>query len=325
MKLRTFLTLSLAYFLAFQTISAQVREDPSNPLPDYVRRNAEKRDTANEINGIGKDGMIIEKKVEPLPPKKDGERVIFKESYERTKGMLEVPQRYYDEYRNLLAGKNVRIARLQPERNCLINLTVIVNVEELERCADVVPILGGGSLYSFRSVLNYPSATTFFRDADKSEVTEKLPLNSRNKEFVLWDIHFRDGNFDAANKTIQGIVADVGNVALENLNLKSAEIEFLNDYKSKRDQAEIKEQSEEFKKGVRFNNFTYSNTVSANLNSTYVLRLIDYRLKLDPKLKFNKNADLMIVFKVIGHENDGSVIIIWKELKTKRLKTKNQI
>ena len=318
MNLRTFSTLSLTFFLTLQTTYAQVREDPSNPLPDYVRRNAENRDKINEINGIGKDGMIIEKKVEPVAPKKDSERQIFKESFERTKGMLEVPQRYYDEYKNLLTGKKIRIARLQPERNCSIRLTAAVTVEEIERCADVVPILGGGSLNSFRSVLNYSAGTTVSRIADESELTEKIPLSSRGKEFVLWDIHFRDGNFDVPDKTIQGIVADVGSVALENLNLKSAEFEFLNDYKPKTDQAEIKQQSREFRKGVRFNNFTYLNSVPANLNSTYVLRLIDYRLKLDPELKFNKDADLMIAFEVVGRENDGSVIIIWKELKTKK-------
>ena len=326
MNIKILIILFICIFFAFQTISAQVQQDPSHPLPDYVRRNEERRGQFNEINGIGSNGMILKRdsKVVSRPRRpvyegEESETLILMETFERTKGMLEIPNTYYEQYKNLLVNKKVGMARLQPERDCFTNFTV--TVEELERCADVVPIPGGGSFYSFRSVLNYPSEATVTRIVNKSAVESKIPLIYTDNVFDWWNIHLQNEKFDVSNKSIHGIISDIGDVPFENLDLKSTEFEFLNDYKPKRNEAEVKQQKEVLKKGVKFNNFTYSNTIPVKLNSTYVLRSIDYRSKLDPNLKFDKDADMRIVFKVIGRENDGSVIIIWKKLKTTWLKT----
>jgi len=51
MKRNNILIIFFGILFAFQTVFAQVREDPSHPLPDWVRRNEERRARMNEING----------------------------------------------------------------------------------------------------------------------------------------------------------------------------------------------------------------------------------------------------------------------------------
>ena len=301
-----------------QAVFAQVREDPSHPLPEWVRRNAERRARMNEINGIGKNGMILNRDVNaprrPVYQGMDNETKELMEAFERTKDMLVVPVNYYEKYKLLLKNKKVNLARLQPERNCYVGF--LVTVKDLEKCANVVPIPGGGSYYSFRTKLNYPIEKTVVRTSSSSRVYDTIPYRKAG----WWNIHFVDDIFKVENNSVQGIISEIGDIDLEKLNLTSKEFEFLNNFKLKNTQAEVTEQNEALKTGIKFNDFVYSNTASMKVNSTYVLRSIDYSQSHLQKLYPDKRADMTIAFKVVARESDESVIVLWKELKAERLK-----
>jgi len=200
------------------------------------------------------------------------------EAFERTKSMLVVPQNYYEKYKSLLKDKRVKLARLQPDRNCFADL--VVSVEDLEKCADVVPIRGGGSFYSFRTKLNYPLETTVVRASNKSAVIGTIPILNPGKGESWWNIHFIADNFKVENNSVQGIISEIGDVNLENLNLTSKEFEFLNNFKPNNTQAEIMEQNKILKKGVKFNNFIYSNAVSMKLNICFTFNRLPFKVNI---------------------------------------------
>lgn len=255
------------------------------------------------------------------------EKRNLKRTFEKTRYMLDVPEKYYEKYKDVLNDKKTHLIRLQPDKNCYSKY--LISVEELERCSDVIPIPGGGSVYSFKDGKKFPMKPHEIGIEDNIVLRTKEPELSFGRSYV-WNIHFINDNFIVQNNYTRGIISDIGDVDLNSINLASKELEFLNNFKQGDTLAKIKEQSDALKNGVNFNNFIYSNTTPVKLNSTYVLRSIDYaaanmmslrRLPIGNQANIkkvfvvDKRADLMIAFKVVGRENDGSIIILWKELK----------
>lgn len=209
--------------------------------------------------------------------------------------MFIVPARYYDEYASFLKSKKSGLIRIFADTGCYQGKTV--TVAELERCAEAVPIQGGGSFYSFR-----------------------LGSHSSNRQ-DWWDIHFADNKILAGNATVQAVISEIGNVNFRDITLKSKAFGFLSEYKPKTTLSDIKEENKILEKGLNSNGFTYSNAVSAKLNSTYIARIIAYSIKGEPEISqfpwgaLTKNIDIKLAFKVVGIEQDGSLILLYKELK----------
>lgn len=207
----------------------------------------------------------------------------------RTKQMVQPPKAYYERFAELLKNRNIQLARLFVERNC--GEGKVVEVKEIERCEGVPPIEGGGSLYSFR-------------------VRENFTLG-RN----WWDIHFVKNRFVVGNEAVQTIIADIGKVHLLDVNSKAESFVFLRSYKPAQKLSEIKQRQPELEKGIEANGYTYSNSVAVNFDSTYVLRTIAYYVDEESQWSnVGRGLDLLIAFKVVGREKDGSLVILWKEL-----------
>lgn len=328
MKLLKSLFLGLFIICNGQNITGQVVQGVDDTAERERQRAQRQLDTRNKLNGYDNKGFIANRDMSPLPPalyngvEKDRKRL--KETFKRTGNMLVVPETYYEKYKDLLNDKNMYLARLQPDKNCYGKY--VVSVEELERCSDVMPISGGGSLYSFRLRANYPLNAYVIRIEDNITLASKKPVLGFDKEVDWWNIRFVNDKFIVQNSFMRGIISEIGDVDLKDINQASKELEFLNNFKQKNTLEEVKEQSEALKNGISFNNFVYFNTSPVKLNSTYVLRSIDYSSvrqmqlikQIQPK-KFHKlldkRADLTIALKVVGREEDGSVIVLWKELK----------
>lgn len=263
------------------------------PIEQQQQNSIKQRERALRNVGATLKGkeIVFEKMPVKISPDEATRRKKEIENSGNIKSMLRPPSNYYVKYVELLKNKNMNLARLFVEKNCDQGKTV--SVQELERCADVIPVMGGGSYYSFRLKDN-----GFFRGD-------------------WWDIHFTDNKFVVGNDTVQTIISEIGTVDLQTITLKSKALTFLKSYKPKHVLAEIKEQNKILKKGIDFNNFTYSNSASVKPNSTYVLRSVAYRLKEDQQVSnFGKGIDSFVAFKIIGREDDGSLILLWKELRT---------
>ena len=86
------------------------------------------------------------------------------------------------------------------------------------------------------------------------------------------------------------------------------------------------------KDGIKVGNQTYSDSVTFSQNNTYAIRVIAYKLPLgrfpatsgDVLAFYNdrgKRADLIVIFRGIRQDEDGSVTILWKELSRKKARS----
>jgi hypothetical protein len=198
-----------------------------------------------------------------------------------------VPKEYIDKFNANDSKSKMNLAKIL---NNKCNDGNVVNVADIARCENALQIWGGGSFYSFRNETNF------------------------NTESGGWaDIRLRDGKFISETPRNQVIMSRVGDVSIENLTLNSLAVKFLKDYQTKKKFSEIDLQKKLLSSGITENGFLYSTTAPVELNSIYVLRTIAYKTQSDEPGDIR--ADLILAFKVVGIEKDGSVIIIWKELK----------
>lgn len=314
---------SFLTFLVLPSVFAQDMRPEQARVTEEIQRQRERQVVRNERNGIDRQGMIAGRDNAatriPLYKNKGKELKELRKSFERTRHLLIVPDSYYENYKVSLKDKRIELARLQPDKGCYGDL--LVSVEEVERCADVPPIPGGGSLYSFRSKLNYPKSAYIVRTEDDVMLVNKKPSLNFSNGGIWWNLHFVNDSFAVENSSVRGIISEIGEVNLERLELSAKEFDFLNKFKIKTSEAETRQQNQNLRKGIRADNFIYSNSAPVKLNSTYVLRSIDYSSEKKARSgKADKSADMLIALKVVGLENDGSVIILWKELKKDKLK-----
>jgi len=298
MKKTTFL---ISFLLIFLFLAVAFGQDSNNgrsiPNPAKEIEELRQRQKAHDLqNGKDENGMI--KQPPPLTPQTPAElKEIFakkaQEAKEKLIALKEAEQRllaphqYYEKFAAFLKDKKTGLARLFVDKGCGIGKTVLA--KDLENCGDVIPVRGGGAFYSFRYKSNH------FHGINDG-----------------WDIYLYKGNkFLVGNETVQSVIADIGNINLEEISLKSKAFDFLDNYNPAATVLEIKEKSKILRSGISANGYNYSNIANVNLDSTYVFRTVAYKTT-----KFASNGiDLTLAFRIVGQEADGSWIILWKEFK----------
>lgn len=199
------------------------------------------------------------------------------------------PIGYIKKYYSYVTSDILGMARLFPDKNCGVG--GVVTLAELERCADVPQKNRGGSLYSFRSPM----------------------LRSLRKN--AWILRLADGKFQVGNEIVQGVIADIGDADMEKVDLEHKAFEFLSSYDPKQKITSIREQNTVLAAGIAARGYTFTNAALVKVGSTYALRSVLYRYREEGAPMPQRGFDQYIVFKAVGREPDGSVIIIWKELK----------
>lgn len=161
-----------------------------------------------------------------------------------------------------------------------------------------VPIRGGGSFYSFskhRHDADEWAQLRLFRGQLQSGRTlqEKLvPFGER-----MTTVRF----------TPDGLTAFVslGDVPLENVGLQTSGVGFLSSLTPPTEFAELEELTRRLAAGVKDGPFSYVSSLPVNPDATFALRSVLY-----------KQADLLIAFRVVRQDDDGSLHILWKQLKS---------
>lgn len=307
MKLKRVNFACFVFLLCVQSSFAQTTNpntnppvDPRDPRPEYMRRvdDARKRQADNNqkiIDQLGsstKGGYIL-RKPETSEERKAREQEN-KEILEEINALLAAPPEYFAKYSEFLKKKNTGIARIFPDRGCDKGKTV--SLQELERCGGTAQIRGAGSIYSFR--LN--------------EIPNNLPLELIRAFVAQSDIHFINGKVEVGTGGILDIIAEVGDVELSTVDLRSDSVRYLRAFKPGKTDEKVAVQRKQIVAGVNENGYFYSTSSPVVLNRTYVLRSIAF-----DRFGFRSfwNTDVITAFKVIGLEKDGSVVILWKELK----------
>lgn len=101
-----------------------------------------------------------------------------------------------------------------------------------------------------------------------------------------------------------GMLLKVGDVPLENISFESPGMQFISAYSPPASEPEIRQEQRRFSDGATVNELVYKNRVPLETNTTFLLRSINF-----------ETTDVLITFKVIRKDTDGSVILLWKLLK----------
>ena len=193
-------------------------------------------------------------------------------------------------YTQFLQQPKTGIFRLLPDLECEKN-TLVIKADET--CLKAIP---ESSFYSFR----------------EREHTQEL----------LADIRLK-GNYLISDGILsQGILVNLGDIALENVTTESEGLKFLNDFVPQALNKEAQKQFLQMIKGVRSGKYEYAKIVSANENETYGLRVIAYKgaivrsfrgFRFD-LLAGDERTDITLAFRIVRKDAGGGLTLVWKEL-----------
>jgi hypothetical protein len=168
------------------------------------------------------------------------------------------------------------------------NSGVLNNLDDLPRSGEPdtrptrhsVTIRGGGSYYSFT------------RRTHEYNSSPDIQLDQRQLS----------SGFAGAN---YGLLKNIGDVPLESVDLTTHAVTVLAAYTPPEESAQARSEKRRFEAGAEIDGVKFRRRVPLNLHSTYLLRSVNYAL-----------SDVLVAFKVVDIDSDGSAIILWKLLKT---------
>lgn len=200
------------------------------------------------------------------------------------------------QYAAFLKQSNTGMIRLEPYKGCG-DETVVFSASDA--CLEY-RLPGNGSDYSFRE-RNYRLGR-------------------------LADLRFDGESFSSPGVLQLGIMAGLGDVALEKAGLDTPGMAYITSFKPAEETSVAVALGEEFTHGTEKNGFYYASAVRAVGDMTYVLRSIAYRGSVMRsmggvvfnELDLDERADVIVVFRMIRKHASGGVTILWKELDRKR-------
>ncbi len=142
-----------------------------------------------------------------------------------------------------------------------------------------IPIRGGGAYYSFA---NLTHAYGYGND---------IALE-RN----ILSVGFAGADY--------GMLTNLGDLPLAGINLDDPRTRFISQYKPPRAEPAARSEYRRFQAGVTIEGALYRNRFPLQVGATYLLRSVVYG-----------DSDVLVTFRVVRQDSDGSVIIAWKLLK----------
>jgi hypothetical protein len=143
-----------------------------------------------------------------------------------------------------------------------------------------IDIRGGGAYFSF------------FHRTHEYGYGSDLQL-ARNK----FSVGFAGGDY--------GMIVDLGDVSIDEISETDSRFVFLSNYEPSNAGSEATGELMRFNNGVRVDDPNYRRTVPARSQSTYLVRSIAFG-----------TSDVLVAFRVVRFDTDGSAIIAWKLLKS---------
>ena len=144
---------------------------------------------------------------------------------------------------------------------------------------DVVGTRGGGAYYSF---------------------TKRNHEYSNTSDISLEQGQLQSG-FAGAN---YGMLTTLGDVPLENVSLEIGAAQILASHTPAPDEPQARVEQRRASDGAIINGTSYKNRLQLKVNSTYLVRSINY-----------SGSDALVAFRVVRIDNDNSAVIVWKLLK----------
>ena len=101
-----------------------------------------------------------------------------------------------------------------------------------------------------------------------------------------------------------GMLTDLGDIPLENVGANTPAVTLFAAYKPARHEQIARQEYRRLAQGAELEGLPVKNRVPVKLNSTYLLRSINY-----------SSSDVLVALKVVRIDSDGSAVILWKLLK----------
>ncbi len=101
-----------------------------------------------------------------------------------------------------------------------------------------------------------------------------------------------------------GMLLNLGDVPLEEVNSELPSVRFLSTYNTVLEEPQARVEQRRFGAGTKIDGVMYGQRVRAQVKATYVVRSINY-----------SDSDVLVAFRVIRKDTDGSLIIAWKMLR----------
>lgn len=166
-------------------------------------------------------------------------------------------------------------------------------------------------------------------DSCKNSIPGSSFYSFREKEYTsayLADIRFKDNLLITDGLLSQNILVRLGDIPLDTLSVKSQGMKFLTEFVPETLNTAATRQYIEIVKGVRSDRYEYRKVLPASENMTYAMRIVAYRGSFYKSFRGwifdlisgDHRVDLILGFRVIRKEEDGSVTILWKELERKK-------
>jgi len=195
-----------------------------------------------------------------------------------------------------LKTKDTGIFRLVPDSGCAVSTKVLVVSPECQKYS----MPGGGSSFSFR-IKNYRISR-------------------------LADLTFTGKGIIAKGVLLEAIFVGLGDIPLDKVSLKTHGTRFLRKKKPSETAEEAHDFAKDLMDGTTRDGFAYGRGVLANENRTFVVRSIAFRGKwlnaaggvTYNELEFDKRRDVIVAFRIVRKDSDGSIIILWKRLQNIR-------
>ncbi len=191
------------------------------------------------------------------------------------KKLLEPAAEDYQKFADFLRQPDTGLIRLMPKDKYAFDDAVSASDPVIDKS---LPIPGAGAFYSF------------------TKKTHVLGPGS--------DIGFADNVFYAGfSRGVLGLITFLGDVPLESVNSNTQRVDSLAGFVPQTSRAGMLEQKEKIEDGLKVDNYYIRSTMIALPKMTYALRSIAYN-----------RSDILIAFRVIRKDDDGSLIILWKKL-----------
>jgi hypothetical protein len=145
---------------------------------------------------------------------------------------------------------------------------------------DKLTIRGGGAYYSFTRLTH-----EYGYGSDISLERENLSVGFAGADY--------------------GMLANLGDIPLDNITLDTPGVEGLALYTPPTLLSKVRIEQRRSGEGIRLGNVLYKGTVRSVVDHTYILRSVNY-----------DNSDVLVAFRVVRKDADGSLILAWKILKT---------
>jgi hypothetical protein len=104
-----------------------------------------------------------------------------------------------------------------------------------------------------------------------------------------------------------GIMTNLGNVPFEQITFDHPSAHFVSTYNAPATELDVRAEQTRFQRGATVDETVYSSRLPVEVNSTYLVRSIDYHSQ--------ENVNVLVALRIVRKDTDGSIIIVWKILK----------